>query len=511
MSLVIKPFGAGVPGGVDTQLQYNNMGAFGGMLANYNNVSGAVLFNPSSIATADFTWNWDTGIGISADATTGFIGFGIDSSLNEAAFHFKSASSLFVERTTASTNAIIGLFDVTATTSGDMVAGFGVAMRFRIRDNANVLNQIGRFDFERGSADNEGVFTLRGGTGGVEEFLIIGETGVTIFNPDSLSTADFRWNYDLGTGFSADATDGLVSFFGGISLNDGSQDYKLSARVNSTSQIALVSQSSGVNNVFNMFTADGDGTDNITIQLFAEGTSADSTNSSFLQLGYITSSNEWRIRTSIAGTGTLRPIVFYMGSETITIETTGKMTFNPSSAGKAAINIPAGSTPTTPVDEDIWADATDVYTRKNGVTKTFQLNTVGAVAKTSVQPVETSIGAGTQRYRSVGSASTFEFNFFIPEDAVTITAVYLLCYSSANAVAVDIDLASEYGSTGQLYNTHTEVETTLTYNFTLNIITKLNLLPVLSSLVAGDKGGVSVDHNGIGVTIRYTHLVVEYT
>lgn len=55
------------------------------------------------------------------------------------------------------------------------------------------------------------------------------------------------------------------------------------------------------------------------------------------------------------------------------LQMAGKIVTLASAAGKAGLNIPGGSAPTTPVNGDMWSDGTNVYFRIGGTTKTFTL------------------------------------------------------------------------------------------------------------------------------------------
>jgi hypothetical protein len=74
---------------------------------------------------------------------------------------------LRVERVTGVTSTIPGAQQLMATTSGDMVDGFGVNLNFAIRDDANAINEIGSLAFVRSGADNSGRFQIQPYNAGV--------------------------------------------------------------------------------------------------------------------------------------------------------------------------------------------------------------------------------------------------------------------------------------------------------------------------------------------------------
>ena len=72
---------------------------------------------------------------------------------------------------------------------------------------------------------------------------------------------------------------------------------------------------------------------------------------------------------------------------------------------------------------------------------------------------------------------------------------------------------SDYGAEGEANNNHSESDTTTLYDFSAiaNGIIEIDLTPVFSVLSAGDAAGLLVDHMGIGGTIYYLGIYLEYT
>ena len=129
-------------------------------------------------------------------------------------------------------------------------------------------------------------------------------------------------------------------------------------------------------------------------------------------------------------------------------------------------------------------------------------------------PIASNIG----NRRSVLHAATtgIRYNFYIPSQAVTITAVDLIGQVSSGAANAsnDIDLTSDYCQTsGEAANFHTESDTATTYDFSgaSGQLIELDLTSVLTSLTGGDHGGVQVKHNSIGGSMHYFGIRVRYT
>lgn len=129
-------------------------------------------------------------------------------------------------------------------------------------------------------------------------------------------------------------------------------------------------------------------------------------------------------------------------------------------------------------------------------------------------PAETSSNDAEFRVRNIAGTGTFRFNFPVPLDFAALTSVELVGWPSAGAggTGKDIDLASSYGAIGQDRATHTETDTTTTYNTgTQDVIFALDLSPVFSAIAAGDFCGVQVDHNSVGGSIMYIGIRLRYT
>jgi hypothetical protein len=78
---------------------------------------------------------------------------------------------------------------------------------------------------------------------------------------------------------------------------------------------ALQEQVSGIQPSLELFTKDGDGTDNAGFIMWAIGTPGSVTNREFIQFGYITGATPYfKVNTDAGGSGTVRPLYLYAGS-----------------------------------------------------------------------------------------------------------------------------------------------------------------------------------------------------
>ena len=134
--------------------------------------------------------------------------------------------------------------------------------------------------------------------------------------------------------------------------------------------------------------------------------------------------------------------------------------------------------------------------------------------KTIFFQVEGDANLGSHRVQAIGATGAFRFEFKVPADFSSLIELTLIGIISAGAAGSgkDIDLASDYGTFGELYNEHSETDTGIVYDFTglTDRITELDISSVFSSLAACDVCGVFVDHKGIGGTIYYAMIKMRY-
>ena len=122
---------------------------------------------------------------------------------------------------------------------------------------------------------------------------------------------------------------------------------------------------------------------------------------------------------------------------------------------------------------------------------------------------------GDFRVRTIALNSSFNFNFFVPDDFATLTELVLVGIPSAGAAGSgkDIDLNSDYGAIGQSRTTHSESDTATTYDFTgdTDNFVEIDISGVYSALAAGDYAGLLLKHNSLGGSISYLGIRLKYT
>ncbi len=165
----------GTPGGIDTQVQYNNGSVFGGMTAmTYNDATQKILLNADGVTGGDVEIRtFNTGTTLFAKVSTGKVGIGlnnptstlhVDSPTGIPMLVSGTESSKF-EGTSSSATATLGVMTFRAVTSVSMTDPFGVQMNFEIEDDTSGPKIIGLIRTARDGADDKGKLTFFTGVG----------------------------------------------------------------------------------------------------------------------------------------------------------------------------------------------------------------------------------------------------------------------------------------------------------------------------------------------------------
>ena len=131
-------------------------------------------------------------------------------------------------------------------------------------------------------------------------------------------------------------------------------------------------------------------------------------------------------------------------------------------------------------------------------------------------PAETAANYNNRRVRTIAGAGAFNFDFVIPKDFTSLLGFYIVCFIAAGAAGPgkNIDFIAEYtNSVGSLYNEHTAVDLTSTYDLTgyTDRLYQFNLTSLFTLLAANANGGIRMDNNSIGGNIYIVGIRIEYT
>ena len=132
------------------------------------------------------------------------------------------------------------------------------------------------------------------------------------------------------------------------SSNSGTQDYLLASR---GAAYSFVGQSSGSAAVLDLFPKDGDGTDSVTLSLWGVGFPSTTTNRERLLVQWDAANSRYAIAVDSNGTGTLRPLRIYTGSNTgqLILNTDGSINTGGTITMADATNIVVGTTTGTQI------------------------------------------------------------------------------------------------------------------------------------------------------------------
>lgn len=125
---------------------------------------------------------YDDGTNVGINKTSSFLG--------KLHSNSTTATAVTAERSGSSTNSAQAALSVLATTSADMIDGFGVGITFNIKDSANVINNIAQIIASRSGADNSGDLLFRTvSTGTASEKMRIDSAGNVRIGVDATNNA----------------------------------------------------------------------------------------------------------------------------------------------------------------------------------------------------------------------------------------------------------------------------------------------------------------------------------
>lgn len=135
---------------------------------------------------------------------------------------------------------------------------------------------------------------------------------------------------------------------------------------------------------------------------------------------------------------------------------------------------------------------------------------VGGVKAVFLSGTDYNADKGDWRGNGTGSNGSQNFSFRVPDDFGSLVSLELIALATGSNAAADIDLNSDYGAVGESDTTHSESDTTSTYNITQDEVNAMDISGVFSSIAAGDYCGLMVTHNAIGHVNGYLGILLKY-
>lgn len=230
-----------------------------------------------------------------------------------------SASSVEVEVLNPGT--FMGDYSITGSIDDPTNLSFTPQSSAPTTDNATIYYSSSSNNFQ--FRENGSWETLGGGGAGYWD-----RTG-TILEPSTAGD-----DVDMGTGEITAA---------GVTINDATpkllfadtDDDYFSVMTEGDNDLHFTSEESGGHAHYKFFTYDGDGTNNISLSIFGVGTSSSTTDAEWLEWHFRYTANEFELGSRASGTGTVRPLQIYTGSNSdqILLSTDG----NVSMSGKLSV------------------------------------------------------------------------------------------------------------------------------------------------------------------------------
>ena len=113
-----------------------------------------------------------------------------------------------------------------------------------------------------------------------------------------------------------------------------------------------------------------------------------------------------------------------------------------------------------------------------------------------------------QSLNAVGQRAFIGFK--VPHDFNSIISAEIIIVNYDTNATANIDTHSEYGSIGQVYNTHQEDEVAATYNLTANLFFGVDVSGILTALVAGDIVGLGIDCEDVAARFYVVGFNLRY-
>jgi hypothetical protein len=135
------------------------------------------------------------------------------------------------------------------------------------------------------------------------------------------------------------------------------------------------------------------------------------------------------------------------------------------------------------------------------------LATSGVVQEFTI-PATVSSTLGDFNFVSLSTGNSMRFPAFrVPANFSSLSEFYLVMIPDTTE-AISVTVTSDYASSGEVYNTHSETTGALTPSVTLSQITEIDISTCITSIVAGDWVGIQVTSGTtllrvIGIRFKY--------
>lgn len=166
----------------------------------------------------------------------------------------------------------------------------------------------------------------------------------------------------------------------------------------------------------------------------------------------------------------------------------------------------------TPAEGDTFC-ATDTGNVYHGCSSSWVL-TSGVGVKYEFFAADYSSSDGDYRMKNVSTVGSHEQTFTIPNDFNALTSLksIFIVAAGASGAGKDIDLTSSYGAQGEPKTQHQESDAASTYTIgAQDTHDEIDISGVFTSIAAGDRCGIKIDHKTIGGALEYLGIEMYYT
>jgi len=209
----------------------------------------------------------------------------------------------------------VGLF------TQDIADGRGLYVSRNINDAE--INPLVAFINDHTSDTKATVSTQNDGTG--PHFTTGGTNENLEIDPNGIGGTVFVGFVNLNNSLIATSTE--VNITKDLMLSGGSQDYLITDR---SASLSLQGQTSATASIFDLFSKDGDGTDDLSFRVWGKGSPTNIVNREELVMSWNAATSQYEVWTEADGTGTLRPLAIYTEGNTrqLRLETNGQVVLN---------------------------------------------------------------------------------------------------------------------------------------------------------------------------------------
>ena len=146
------------------------------------------------------------------------------------------------------------------------------------------------------------------------------------------------------------------------------------------------------------------------------------------------------------------------------------------------------------------SNGTAVYIKETGAgtnTGWAALGQAGTKDLFLIAPTQSPQTVGDHVGSNVGVNGSGNIEFHVPDDFHALVSAQVVVIPGGTVPAANIDLSSNYGAPGELFNANSESDVASTFPLVINQINGIDVSTVLTGIAADDSVGVLLDNNNV--------------